>query len=161
VITGVVATETSPAWVSAFFCGSVRIILTPGLPSPYRGETRHPGGPMAERRLTLSPDELATLATVVVRYPGLASTVHAQVRRLVGVATSSPEMTLTSETQVDELLGQIVDQVVEGTGPRDPATPQIVDEAVETMVLLLARSSAAGARRWLVERVKTQTGAEA
>jgi hypothetical protein len=29
---------------------------------------------MEERRLTLSPDELATLATIVVRYPGLAST---------------------------------------------------------------------------------------
>jgi hypothetical protein len=35
---------------------------------------------MAERRLTLSPDELDTLATIVVRFPGLASTVHALVR---------------------------------------------------------------------------------
>ncbi|MEZ0227216.1 MAG: hypothetical protein ACAI25_01205, partial [Planctomycetota bacterium] len=50
---------------------------------------------------SLSPDELPTLATIVVRYPGLASMVHAQVRRLVEKASS--EGLLTSETQVDEL----------------------------------------------------------
>jgi hypothetical protein len=115
---------------------------------------------MAERRLTLSPDELPTLATIVVRYPGLASTVHAQVRRLVEKATSNSEDLLTSETQVDELLQQIIDRVVAGIGPRDPATPQIADDAVEAMVLLLARSSAAGARGWLVERVRTRAAAE-
>jgi hypothetical protein len=37
---------------------------------------------MAERPLTLSPDELDTLTTIVVRHAGLASTVHVQVRRL-------------------------------------------------------------------------------
>jgi hypothetical protein len=115
---------------------------------------------MEERRLTLSPDELATLATIVVRYPGLASTVHAQVGRLVDIASSSPKAPLTDETQVDELLRQIVDRVVGGTGPRDSATPHIVDDGVETMVLLLARSSAAGARRWLVERVRARVVAE-
>jgi hypothetical protein len=98
---------------------------------------------MAERRLTLSPDELDTLATIVVRYPGLASTVHAQVRRLVDMAASGPKPP-TSETQVDELLQRIVDRVVERTGPRDPATPHIADQTVETMVTLLARSSARG-----------------
>jgi hypothetical protein len=115
---------------------------------------------MAERRLTLSPDELPTLATIVVRYPGLASTVYAQVRRLVEKATSSSEYLLTSETQVDELLQQIIDRVVRGTGPRDPATPHIADEAVETMVSLLARSSAARARSWLVERVRARVVTE-
>jgi hypothetical protein len=114
---------------------------------------------MAERRLTLSPDELDTLATIVVRYPGLASTVHAQVRRLVDLATSGPKALLTSETQVDELLRQIVDRVVEGTGPRDPATPHIADQTVETMVTLLARSSAARARDRLVEQVSARAAA--
>jgi len=77
---------------------------------------------MAERRLTLSPDELATLATIVVCYPGLASTVHAQVRRLVEMAMSSPEDLLTDEAQVDELLRQIVDKVVGGTARPAHAT---------------------------------------
>jgi hypothetical protein len=86
--------------------------------------------------------------------------VLAQVRRLVDMATSSPQASLTSETQVDELLRQIVDQVVEGTGPRDPATPHFADQTVETMVTLLARSSAARARNWLVEGVRARVGAE-
>ena len=115
---------------------------------------------MEERRLTLSPDELATLATIVVRYPGLASTVHAQVRRLIETAASDAEGGLTSETQVDELLRQIVDRVVAGTGPRDPATPHIADDTLETMVRLLARSSAAGARGRLVKRVRAGSVAE-
>jgi hypothetical protein len=115
---------------------------------------------MAEERLTLSPDELATLATIVVRYPGLASTVHAQVRRLIETAAADGESVLTSETQVDELLRQIVDRVVAGTGPRDPATLHVADDTVETMVRLLARSSAAGARGWLVERVRTRAVAK-
>jgi hypothetical protein len=60
--------------------------LKPNLLSPYRGLTRHAG--RAERKLMLSPEELATLATIVVRCPGLASTVHAQVRRLIETAAS-------------------------------------------------------------------------
>jgi hypothetical protein len=115
---------------------------------------------MAERRLTLSTDELATLATIVVRYPGLASTVHAQVRRLIETAASDAGTVLTSETQVDMLLQQIVDRVVAGTGPRDPATPHVADEVVERMVSLLARSSAARARIRLLEQVRAQVAAE-
>jgi hypothetical protein len=115
---------------------------------------------MAEGLLTLSPDERATLATIVVRYPGLASTVHAQVRRLIETAASDAEGGLTSETQVAELLRQIVDRVVAGTGPRDPATQHVADDTVETMVRLLARSSAAGGRGRLVKRVRAGSVAE-
>jgi hypothetical protein len=114
---------------------------------------------MAERRLTLSPDELDTLATIVVRYPGLASTVHAQVRRLIETAESDAESVLTGETQVDELLQQIVARVVAGIRPRDPTMPEVADD-VEPMVDLLARSSAAGARGWLIERVRTRAVVE-
>jgi hypothetical protein len=46
--------------------------------------------------------------------------------------------------------------VVEGTGLRDPATPHVADDTVETMVSLLARNSAARARGSLVERVRAQ-----
>jgi hypothetical protein len=115
---------------------------------------------MAEGQLTLSPDELAALATIVVRYPGLASTVHAQVRRLIETTASDAESMLNSDTQVDDLLRQIVDRVVAGTGPRDPATPQVADDTVETMVCLLARSSAAAARGWLLERVRARAMAK-
>jgi hypothetical protein len=115
---------------------------------------------MAQSLLTLSPDELATLATIVVRYPGLASTVHAQVSRLVEIATVGRRDGLTNEAQVDELLLRVIHRVVAGTGPRDPATPHIADDAVETMVRLLARSSAAQARRRLVERGRAHAPAD-
>jgi len=80
----------------------------------------------------LTPADRATLGTIVTRFPGLASAVHAQVTRLLAAVLPAGAGALAN------LRG-------------DPPTE--LDELVDAMVPPLARNSVAQARPGLVERV--------
>jgi hypothetical protein len=103
--------------------------------------------------LPLTPDERAKLGTVVTRFPGLASAVHAQVTRLIAATLPVGDGAIATEAQLDALLGSIVARVVAGSGELRADPPTELDELVDAMVGLLARNSVAQARAGLVERV--------
>ncbi|HEV8674283.1 MAG TPA: hypothetical protein VGX21_09565 [Methylomirabilota bacterium] len=107
---------------------------------------------MRHDRWALAPDELTLLGKIVTRFPGLASAVHAQVTRLI--QTMRSEGRLARETELDEFLGKVVDEVVARTRQHRRKPPAELDEATDSMVLLLARNSVARARPRLLEDLR-------
>ena len=101
----------------------------------------------------LTPADRATLGTIVTRYPGLASAVHAQVTRLLAAVLPADDGAIATEGQLDALLESVMGRVVAGSGPLRADPPTETDELVDTMVLLLARHSVAQARPGLAARV--------
>jgi hypothetical protein len=108
---------------------------------------------MPEPRPGLTPDERATLGKIVTRFPGLASAVHAQVRRLIDSVLPAGDGAIATESQLDALLQSVVERVVAGSGQLRGDPPTESDELGGVMVLLLARNSVAQARPGLVSRV--------
>ncbi len=101
----------------------------------------------------LTPAERATLGTIVTRFPGLASAVHAHVARLLAAVLPAGDGAIATEGQLDELLESVVARVVAGSGTLRADPPTELDDLVDAMVGLLARNSVARARAGLVERV--------
>jgi hypothetical protein len=106
---------------------------------------------MAAPRLTLTVNERAAVGKIVIRFPGLASAVHAQVTRLIDERAPVAEKTLTRPAEVDGFLLKIVEQVVARTKNRRRDAAREPGESVDGMVLLLARNSVARARPRLLE----------
>jgi hypothetical protein len=94
----------------------------------------------------------------VTRFPGLASAIHTQVTRLIAAALPAGDGAIATEHQLDALLGCVVARVVAGSGRLRADPPTELDEAVDVMVLLLARNSVAQARPGLVVRVVVAKG---
>src|SRR5262249_18749978 len=105
---------------------------------------------MAAPSLTLTADERAAVGTIVTRFPGLASAVHAQVTRLVDELVAA-DGTITRPAQVDEHLLKIVNQVLARPKTRGQSASREPGESVDSMVSLLARNSVARARPRLLE----------
>jgi hypothetical protein len=99
----------------------------------------------------LTSGERATLGTIVTRFPGLASAVHAQVTRLLAAVLPAGAGAIANEGQLDELLGSVVERVVARSGGLRADPPTELDELVDAMVLLLARNSVAQARPGLAQ----------
>jgi len=100
-----------------------------------------------------TPADRAALGTIVTRFPGLASAVHAQVTRLLATVIPTGDGAIATEGQLDELLGSVVTRIVAGSRGLRADPPTELDELVGAMVLLLARNSGAQARGRLVKRV--------
>jgi len=101
----------------------------------------------------MTPADRATLGTIVTRFPGLASAVHAQVARLLAAVLPAGAGAIATEAQLDALLESVVARVVAGSGRLRGDPPTETDDLVDAMVGLLARNSVAQARARLVERV--------
>jgi hypothetical protein len=103
--------------------------------------------------LKLTPADRATIGTILTRFPGLASAVHAQVTRLLAAVLPASDGPIATEGQLDALLESVLARVVAGSGQLRADPPTELDELVDAMVLLLARNSVAQARLGLVARV--------
>jgi len=101
----------------------------------------------------LTPADRAILGTIVTRFPGLASAIHAHVTRLLATVLPAGAGAITTEAQLDELLASVVARVVAGSGALRADPPTALDDLVDAMVGLLARNSVAQARAGLVARV--------
>jgi hypothetical protein len=101
----------------------------------------------------MTPEDCATIGKIVAQYPGLASAVHTQVTRLLAAVLPAGDGAIATEDQLDALLESVVARLVAGSGQLRADPPTETDELVDTMVLLLARNSAAQARPALGARV--------
>jgi len=108
---------------------------------------------VTDGRYPLTPADRATLGTIVTRFPGLASVVHAQVTRLIAAVLPAGDGAIATEGQLDALLESVVARVVAGSSTLRSDPPTETDELVDTMVLRLARNSVSRARAELVARV--------
>jgi hypothetical protein len=108
---------------------------------------------MPNPSLPPTPAARVTLAAIVTRYPDLASAVHTQVTWLLDAVLPAGAGAIATEDQLDALLESVVARIVAGSGTLRADPPTETDELVDTMVLLLARHSAAQARPGLVSRV--------
>jgi hypothetical protein len=82
----------------------------------------------------LTPADRATLGTILTRFPGLASTVHAQVTLLIAAALPAGDSAIATEAQLDALLESVVGRVVAGSRGLRADPPTALDDLVDAMV---------------------------
>ena len=102
---------------------------------------------------SLTPDERAMLELIAACYPALAAAVEAQVTLLLAEILLAADGAIATEAQLDALLESVVARVVAGSDQARSDPPTELEEAVDTIMLLMARDAAERARPGLVAQV--------
>jgi hypothetical protein len=102
---------------------------------------------------SLTPDERAMLELIAACYPALAAAVETQATLLLAEVLPVADGAIATEAQLDVLLESVVTRVVAASDQTRSDPPTELEEAVDTVVLLMAREAVEQARPGLVARV--------